>query len=222
MTLADQPPAFAIIAIAVIVIAIAFGALLLFRIFEHLARRALERGYADLIIHPVPQPGNVVLSYHTYHGFIAWFTQTHHYVFLAPADARKLLGRLLRFNLTWGLVTPGALFIPPLAILNFFAQRRSIADQESAGGFSGLNSNGFKSAPVKVLLSTDFVISESPSAFHRFLGWVLAGLCVTFCISSVVCFATGEFDVAIAGVMVAMLFGWVARDWLGISKPGKN
>ena len=75
----------------------------------------------------------MILTYHTYHGFIAWFTQTPHQVALPPDDARKLLGRLLRFNLMWGLVTYGALFIPPLAILNYFAQRRSIAKQAAHG-----------------------------------------------------------------------------------------
>lgn len=109
------------IAIVVVTVAIllvfGFGALLLFRGFENSARRALERKYRDLVIHPVPQYGDVLLEFHTYHGLIAWFTQTGHRVYLSPDDARKLLGRLLRFNLTWGLVTPGSLFIPPLAIM---------------------------------------------------------------------------------------------------------
>lgn len=213
--LADQPLVFVIIATVVILVVLAVGALLFFRGFEHFARRALERRYTDLTIHPVPQTGDVVLAYHTYHGFIAWFTQTHHYVFLSPEDARTLLGRLLRFNLIWGLVTPGALFIPPLAILNYFAQRRSIVAQECTGEFSGLYTNGL---PSKCPKSVGIAVSETPTAFHRFIGWILAGLCASFCVCSIAGFATGKTEGAIGGAIGAMLFGWIARDWLGISK----
>src|SRR5579871_3719622 len=87
--------------------------LFLFRGYEGLASRALARRYAGLAIHAELQPGDVVLTYHTYHGVIAWFTQTTHCVALPADDARKLLARLLQFNLTWGLPTAGALLIMP-------------------------------------------------------------------------------------------------------------
>lgn len=112
-------------------VVVGFGVLALwfFRRHEDLALRSLKRRYADLEVHSEPLDGDVILTYHTYHGFLAWFTQIPHHVNLPPDDARKLLGRLLRFNLKWGLVTYGAAFVPPLAILNYFAQRRSIAKQ---------------------------------------------------------------------------------------------
>lgn len=131
MTLSSQIPLFAIIiGIAVFVGLVVLG-LFFFRRHEHLALRSLERRYADLEIHSDPRVGDVILTYQTYHGFLVWFTQTSHHVALRPDDARKLLGRLLRFNLKWGLVTYGAVFVPPLAILNYLAQRRSIAKQEA-------------------------------------------------------------------------------------------
>ena len=40
-----------------------------------------------------------------------------------------LLARLLRFNLTWGMLSYGLLFVPFLAIGNYLAQKRSIEKQ---------------------------------------------------------------------------------------------
>ena len=99
--LADQIPVVAIVISVAILVGLVVGAVFLFRGYERLARQSLERKYGDLVIHPDPQPGDVILTYHTYHGFIAWFTQTPHHVALPPEDARRLLGRLLRFNLMW-------------------------------------------------------------------------------------------------------------------------
>lgn len=107
------------IAILIAVVGLAAG---LFFGYQALAARSLRRQYFGLAIHGVPERGDVRITYHTYHGFIAWFTQTEHRVVLPPSDARKLLGRLLRFNLVWGLVTAGVVFIFPLAIFNYFAQ----------------------------------------------------------------------------------------------------
>lgn len=123
----QQVPAIAIV--ATIVFFVLLGVLVLFglRGYEALARRSLRRKYRGLTIHDVPQTGDVVVTYHSYHGLIAWVTQTPHQVALPPDDARRLLGRLLRFNLLWGLFSYGALFVPPIAILNYIAQRRSIA-----------------------------------------------------------------------------------------------
>ncbi len=221
MILADQIPVLAIVVGVAILICLVVGALFLFRGYEHLARRSLERKYADLPIHADPKPGDVILTYHTYHGFIAWITQTPHHVALPPEDARKLLGRFLRFNFTWGLVTYGALFIPPLAILNYFAQLRSIAHQEAAGGIPVSVVQSADTANDNVSDSADVPndeMIESPSLFRRFVGWIAACLCVMFGVSIVVCLATGEFEGAIGGVVITALLGWVARDWLGKRK----
>jgi hypothetical protein len=122
-----------IIAITAVLTGVVGFAWILYRVYEALVRRALHKRYADLEVRVIPQSGDVVLRYHTYHGIFVWFTPTVHHVALSPQNAHKLLGRLLRFNLTWGLVSYARLFIPPLAIWNYFAQLRSIAMQEGEG-----------------------------------------------------------------------------------------
>lgn len=154
--LAEQSPPLVIAIAVAFVIVLGVFALGLFRAYEFLARRSLERRYADLKIHADPQAGDVILSYVTYHGFIAWFSQTPHHVALPPDDARKLLGRLLRFNLTWGLVTYGCLFILPLALLNYITQRRSIGKQQAAGGIKLEASN--------TTTAMEHEVSQSPSS----------------------------------------------------------
>jgi hypothetical protein len=87
--------------------------LFMFRGYESLARRAIARIYRDFDLANSVRDGDVLIVFHTYHGFIAWFTQTEHRVFVSAADANRLLNRFLRFNLTWGLFTWGALFGVP-------------------------------------------------------------------------------------------------------------
>jgi len=95
--------------------------------------RPLERCFRGIRLHETPEIGDVCVRYHSYRGFLLWVTQQEH-VFVLPArDAERLLGRLLRYNLTWGMLSYGMLFIPLLSIGNYFAQRRSIREQ-SAGG----------------------------------------------------------------------------------------
>lgn len=223
--LANQTPVAEVVVGIVVLIGLGVGALYLFRGYEHLARRSLHRKYADLAVHGDPQPGDVVLIYHSYHGFIGWFTQTPHQVALSPKDARKLLGRLFRFNLTWGLVTYGTIFIVPLSILNYFAQRRAIAVQE-AGGPTGSILRPTDTAVIETSAAPDSATldsssdSDSPSSFRRIVGWIAAGLSVMFSVSVLVCIITGELQAAAGGVMVAVLLGLVAKDWLGKSRAG--
>jgi hypothetical protein len=119
-----------IFTLVAVVALVAVGALYGFRGYEGLACRALKQRYEDLEIHDSPQIGDVALVYHTYHGVLAWFTQTEHRVYLPPEQARALLGRLFRFNLVWGLTARGGLLVPPLSLMNYVAQRRSISAQE--------------------------------------------------------------------------------------------
>lgn len=91
----------------------------------------LHRRFNGIDHRPNPQNGDVGFVYHTYRGFLFWFTQDEHRVFASPQQAKILLGRLLRFNLTWGMMSYGLLFIPFLAIGNYLAQKRSIAQQET-------------------------------------------------------------------------------------------
>lgn len=94
------------------------------------ALKPLQRRCAGLDLHETAQPGDVYFVYHTYRGFLVWFVQDEHRVCAPPEDARVLLTRLLRFNLTWGMLSYGLLFVPLLAIGNYFAQKRSIEKQE--------------------------------------------------------------------------------------------
>lgn len=94
------------------------------------AWKPLQRQFAGLDLHESAQPGDVCFVYHTYRGFLVWFVQDEHRVCASPEDARLLLARLLRFNLTWGMLSYGLLFIPFLAIGNYLAQTRSIDQQE--------------------------------------------------------------------------------------------
>ena len=58
-----------------------------------------------------------------------WFVQDEHRIFARPDDAERLLGRLLRFNLTFGMMSYGLAFVPFVAIGNYIAQKRSIQGQ---------------------------------------------------------------------------------------------
>ncbi len=220
MLLAEPAPLFAILIAIAIIAGLGFVALWLFRGYECLARRSLGRIYSDFDIHPDFRPGDVVVTYHTYHGLVAWFTQTPHYVALPPDDARKLLGRLLRFNLTWGLATPGLLLIPPLALMHYASQRRSIDRQEANGGTTT------SAVPPADTLADDFfdfgTASKnkdvaSPSLFHRVAGCIAAGLCAVCGIGTIACLVDGKFDGAIVCLVLVVLLGWVARNWLGIT-----
>jgi hypothetical protein len=108
---------------------LAASALLILRAYEALARRALRRIYSDFDLSDSRRAGDIAIVFHTYHGLIAWFTQTEHRLCVPGTDAKRLLNRFLRFNLTWGLFTWGALFVPPISLFNYLAQRRSIAQQ---------------------------------------------------------------------------------------------
>jgi len=92
--------------------------------------RPLQKRFMGLDLHDLQRPGDVCFVYHTYRGFLIWFVQEEHQVCAPAADARELLKRLLRFNLTWGMLSYGFLFVPLLATGNYLAQRRSIKEQE--------------------------------------------------------------------------------------------
>jgi hypothetical protein len=105
---------------------------LLFGGLRSFARRPLERCFEGIELHEKPVPGDVAFVYHTYRGFLLWWLQEEHRVIAPLPDAERLLGRLLRFNLTWGLLSKAMLFVPPLALGNYYAQRRSIKKQAEA------------------------------------------------------------------------------------------
>lgn len=97
---------------------------------QKFALKPLRKRFAGLDLHESPEKGDVCFECHTYRGFLVWFVQEEHQVCARPEDARLLLSRLLRFNLTWGMLSYGLLFVPLLAIGNCIVQRRSIDKQD--------------------------------------------------------------------------------------------
>lgn len=169
------------------------------------------------------------MSYQTYYGLVAWITQSGHRVALPPADARLLLGRLLRFNLTWGLLAFGAPIVPLLSILSYFVQRRSIAAQ-----------NALKVPPAVVGMAESLVApfpvsysenpyaspmtadghaqaageADSPSFILRMAGWICAVLCPVFAIAAIAGLARWQPEQAIGGALLTAFMGKCAWDWV--------
>ena len=99
---------------------------------DNIGLGTLRKCFRGIDLHETPQLGDVTFTYHTYRGILVWSIQEEHTIWAEPVEARKLLGRLLRFNLTMGMLGAGMVFIPLLAIGNYLAQRRSIAKQVRA------------------------------------------------------------------------------------------
>jgi hypothetical protein len=134
MVLAQAQPGWVMPTVLVITLVVLglFGWFVLrfYRWLKRLARLAQQRVYEGLMIYPEPGPGLVSVVFHTYYGFVAFVTQTDHQFWASPDDARLVLWRLHRFNLTWGLFAPGMVLIPILSLANYLVQRRSIRKQE--------------------------------------------------------------------------------------------
>lgn len=132
MTFLERLP-FILFAVGVVLILVLVPLYLLFGGLRSFALRPLRRRFAGLRLHETPEPGDVLLVYHTYRGLLLWVTQDEHRVFAPPQDAERLLGRLLRFNLSWGMLSCGLLFIPLVAVSSYYGQRRSIREQAGEG-----------------------------------------------------------------------------------------
>jgi hypothetical protein len=81
------------------------------------------------ILSSYPEPKNDTMyqiTFHTYHGFLLWVTQTKHVILFNPDNIESTIGllrALRKFTLKWGFFAYGALFIP---ILSFFEYRKDI------------------------------------------------------------------------------------------------
>lgn len=75
---------------------------------------------------------DVTFTYHTYRGLLIWCIQDQHIVHAPYMDAKMILKRLLIFNLTWGLLSYGLIFIPFVAVGNYRSQLGSIRQQAEA------------------------------------------------------------------------------------------
>lgn len=107
---------------------IGFAILKSYRWFEAKAMAARARLFEDVPLAEWPEPGFVYVAFHTYSGILLFVTQIEHQFWAEPDNARLLLSRLHRFNLTWGFLVAGPL-IPIMSLLNYGLQRRSITRQ---------------------------------------------------------------------------------------------
>ena len=121
-----------LVLISIPLLLIVFPLYLLFGGLRTFALRPLQRCFKGIRLRELPEVGDVYFVYHTYRGLLFWVTQEEHRIIAPAEDAERLLGRLLRFNLTWGMLSYGMVFIPFLAVGNYYAQRKSIRQQAAS------------------------------------------------------------------------------------------
>ena len=66
--------------------------------------------------------------FHTYSGFLVFVVQRKYEAVVPAGQARAVLDRLFKHNLTWGMFAYGVLFIPILSYFEYRAQSKQIAD----------------------------------------------------------------------------------------------
>ncbi len=93
--------------------------------WDRLLARAVER------VGPNEKDAPLVsFTFHTYSGFLVFFTQTAHNPRLPGPIAFEYLRQLHRYNLAKCLVPyPGIVYVPILSYFNYKAQQRRIAQQ---------------------------------------------------------------------------------------------
>jgi hypothetical protein len=125
---------FALIIFGIVLAYVVLKIYLLFGGMQTFALNPLRHCFNGIRLHEAPEPGDVRVVYHTYRGLLMWVDQEEHRVLAPVEDAERLLRRFLRYNLTWGMLSKAFIFIPFLAVGNYYAQRRSIRVQSSRGG----------------------------------------------------------------------------------------
>jgi hypothetical protein len=99
------------------------------RWFKAISQRAQARAYEGVTISEQPAPGLMNVVFHAYSGVLVFVIQSEHRFWASPDEARLVLRRLHRFNLTWGFFAYGALVIPLFSYGNYVAQQRRISKQ---------------------------------------------------------------------------------------------
>ena len=102
------------------------------RWFGAAAIRSQARMFEGMTVYDEPGPGLVGVVFHTYSGLFVYAHQLEYRFWATPGDARTVLSRMNKHNLTRGFFAYGALVIPLLSLGNYWAQRRRIAKQEAA------------------------------------------------------------------------------------------
>jgi hypothetical protein len=75
-------------------------------------------------------PGDVVVRFTTYYGFLFIVVWQDWHVALPPEEARQALRTMLWSNLCFGSLAYGGVLVPPMTLANFWVQWRSIRRQE--------------------------------------------------------------------------------------------
>lgn len=117
------------LSLAVLIGAMAFAASLLRGGLTLFAVQPLVRCFEGIDWRELPRSGDVTFVYHTYRGCLLWVVEDEHCVAARPEDAYELLGRLLRFNLTWGLLSRYLILAPVAAVSNYSEEWHSLRDQ---------------------------------------------------------------------------------------------
>ena len=196
--------------------ALFFGALYFYRGYEWFAKRSLRKAYLGIALHDPPEPGDVLISYETHHGFVAWSTSIPHIVAASPEDARILLGRLLRYNLRFGWIAHAGIFIVPLAISNYRAQLQSISRQESESQFACLQPDA-PPIPAKTPDLAAFRRKEtSPSPLLQVVGYGAAVMAPIFAIQAIVGLCLLNYAMAMGSIICAAGAVFVAE---GFTEP---
>ena len=94
--------------------------------------RSRSRVFEGVTVYDGPAPGTVGVVFHTYSGVLVFVQQVEYRFWAAPEDARTVLSRMNKYNLTRGFFAYGGLIIPLLSLGNYWAQKRRIAKQEAA------------------------------------------------------------------------------------------
>ena len=128
MIVADLPLwALRVFAFAIIFVFVAVP-IFAIRIKRNGARR-LQSLISESVNHGPPDEPLVSFRFHTYHGMIAFVEQTDHTIPRPVSQAKWLLRKFHRFNLTWGLFALGFPVTPILSFFEYRAQMRSIDEQ---------------------------------------------------------------------------------------------
>jgi hypothetical protein len=95
--------------------------------------KAIFSGIHEIRAQGTPEPGEVRLIFHTYSGFLVYTIQRKHDLILPADQAKILLGRMFKHNLTRGLFVFLPFFVVPLSLLEYRSQSRKMAAANKRG-----------------------------------------------------------------------------------------
>jgi hypothetical protein len=198
----------------VIAIGIVPGIYLVVGAFLRTPEQKFRRVYDGIPLYSTPAPNTVFIRFHTYDGFLVWFTQTTHEGYTTPEFARVLLRRLDRYNIIHGFFAAGALLIPIVSYFNYRAQLRSVAAQEAEMGGGVMHVEATMDPGGAQTSARALAVAPQKSLFRVAIGWLAAALCLVFAVCTVTFLVQRNWEATVGGIIASVIFGSVARDWL--------